>query len=113
MACAVSTFEAMCGFRPVTEIARYLNNYPEFREVVTEEVAKEFIEIVKKQNAQEEEIKIILQKLFTKLMTCNKDTIEIELKKLLKHLERKSKWELIRNVEKWNLIGNKELEIST
>jgi len=33
-------------------------------------------------------------------MTCNKDTIEIELKKLLKHLERKSKWELIRNVGK-------------
>jgi len=48
MACAVSTFEAMCGFRPVWEIARYLNDYPEFREVVTEEVAKEFIEIVKK-----------------------------------------------------------------
>ena len=52
MACSVSVFEAMCGFRPVTEIVHYLHNYPEFREVVTEEVAKEFIEVVEKQNAK-------------------------------------------------------------
>lgn len=69
MACAVTEFEAMCGFRPAAEIAANLASYPEFRAVVGEDLAKAFIAATDGDDAAEQ--KAALRKVFTQVMKAD------------------------------------------
>ena len=42
MAIALTPFEALCGFRPLKEIAHHMEKYSEFSELIGKEVADEF-----------------------------------------------------------------------
>ena len=76
MAIAITDFEGLCGFRPLAEIAHFLETVPALRQLVGEEAAKEFVETVK--NTQETETeeeksrnKKVLQKAFAAVMSSS------------------------------------------
>ncbi|KAA8892754.1 mannose-6-phosphate isomerase [Sphaerosporella brunnea] len=66
MTIAITPFDGFCGFRPLQEIASFLENTPELRELVGEEVAREFVAAV---GAQEKVQKAALKSLFAAIMT--------------------------------------------
>lgn len=86
MALALTDFEALVGFRPVEEIAKFLNDFPEFKNVVGEDVATEFTGLVasKKPTA---DMKAGLKKLFTALMTADNTLIQQQLTKLMNRMK--------------------------
>lgn len=95
MALAVTPFEALCGFRPVTEIAGHLEQYPEFAELVGQDVASNFIATVNKTgNAADEtsvtQNKAALKSLFVALMTKEQDQVTRLLAKLVESVKSKS-----------------------
>ena len=76
MAIAITPFEGLCGFRPLEEIVHFLESVPALRQVVGEDNAKEFAEVVKstKDNDSEEAVernKKVLQKVFGALMSSS------------------------------------------
>jgi mannose-6-phosphate isomerase len=76
MAIAITPFEGLCGFRPLEEIVHFLESVPALRQVVGEDNAKEFAEVVKstKDSNSEEAVernKKVLQKVFGALMSSS------------------------------------------
>jgi len=74
MAIAITPFEGLCGFRPLDEIAHFLETVPALRRLVGEDVASEFSSTVKASgdDASEEATsknKKVLQKAFAALMS--------------------------------------------
>ncbi|KAK4121167.1 mannose-6-phosphate isomerase [Parathielavia appendiculata] len=74
MAIAITPFEGLCGFRPLDEIAHFLESVPPLRQLVGEDHAKEFTDVVGKtrENGSEEAVeqnKKVLQKVFGALMS--------------------------------------------
>jgi len=70
MAIAVTDFEGFCGFKPLDEIADELEKIQEFRDIVGEEVTKEFVENIKTGSVEpgskeDESNRALLQKVFT------------------------------------------------
>lgn len=74
MAVAITEFEGFCGFKPLEEIAEELESIPEFRNVVGDEVANDFIKNYKGGVANDTPAcannKKLLQKVFEKVMTA-------------------------------------------
>jgi mannose-6-phosphate isomerase len=81
MTIALTEFEALCGFRPVEQISKFLEEVPEFGELVGEEVKSFFI-----QNSGSDS-KSSLQKLFEKVMTSDDQTVKTLLDKLIGRLQ--------------------------
>lgn len=81
MAIAITPFEALCGFRPISEIKNYLRSIPEFRAAIGQK-AKEI------NSCQSDEISVqnALKNGFISLMTQEPQIIRQELKKLLDRL---------------------------
>ncbi|KAI8578121.1 hypothetical protein K450DRAFT_249132 [Umbelopsis ramanniana AG] len=80
MAIAITPFEALCGFRPLEEIAGHLEQFPEFANIVGQDVASKFIATVKQSSHSTDESsvtqnKAALKTLFSALM--NKEQPEI------------------------------------
>jgi len=80
MALAITPFEALCGFRPVTDIADHLEQYPEFAKVVGEDVASSFIDTVKKNGSSDDESSVAVNKsalktVFAALMNKEQDQV--------------------------------------
>jgi mannose-6-phosphate isomerase len=76
MAIAITPFEGLCGFRPLDEIAHFLETVPSLRRLVGEDNAKEFADVVgkTKDNDSEEAVaqnKKVLQKVFGALMSSS------------------------------------------
>jgi mannose-6-phosphate isomerase len=76
MAIAITPFEGLCGFRPLDEIAHFLESVPSLRQLVGEDNAKEFADVVgkTKDNDSEEAVeqnKKVLQKVFGALMSSS------------------------------------------
>jgi mannose-6-phosphate isomerase len=91
MALAVTPFEALCGFRPVTEIAAHLEQYPEFADVVGQDVTSNFVNTVKKtgNTAKDNSVaqnKAALKSLFAALMTKDQDQVTKLLAKLVERV---------------------------
>ncbi|CAG8513333.1 6871_t:CDS:2 [Ambispora gerdemannii] len=86
MAVAITTFEALCGFRSLNEIANYLDVYPEFREIVSNEIANRYIETVSQLPEDIERNKAALKELFAFLMTQDANTIANQVKRLATRL---------------------------
>ena len=80
MAVAITEFEGFCGFKPLEEIADELETIPEFRDVVGDEVANEFIQNyktgVENSSSACANNKKLLQKVFEKVMTAPCDILE-------------------------------------
>ncbi|KAK0618851.1 mannose-6-phosphate isomerase [Immersiella caudata] len=76
MAIAITPFEGLCGFRPLAEIAHFLDTVPALRQLVGDAAATEFSNIVKASgdDASEETTaanKKVLQKAFASLMSSS------------------------------------------
>jgi len=89
MAIAVTPFEGLCGFRPLAEIAHFLETVSPLKALVGAEFADEFIANAKAQaeDASEEataKSKKILQKTFGSLMASSQSDVDAETEKLIK-----------------------------
>ncbi|KAK4139022.1 mannose-6-phosphate isomerase [Trichocladium antarcticum] len=74
MTIAITPFEGLCGFRPLDEIAHFLESVPTLRQLVGEANAEEFADVVEstKDSDSEEAVqrnKKVLQKIFGALMS--------------------------------------------
>jgi mannose-6-phosphate isomerase len=93
MTIAITPFEGFCGFRPLKEIAHFLDEVPALRKLVGESEAAEFQSAVKGQHEtekpeEEEQNKKALQKVFAALMNAKKEAIEEAAKELVECAER-------------------------
>lgn len=88
MAIAITPFEGLCGFRPLAEIAHFLNTIAPLRKLVGEQAANEFLAIIKDSEDSEDQAvvrknKDALRAIFTSLMQTPRDTVESVAKDLV------------------------------
>jgi len=90
MAIALTPFEGLCGFRPLKDIEKNINDYPEIIEVIGKEVYEDFISIVNDDTISSpfdvERRKNILKKVYKNLMEQDHDIIKTNLDKLIKRI---------------------------
>ena len=86
MALAITPFQALCGFRPLPEIANFLNNTPELQALIPPSIIDNFI-VISGSNATELAKKIALKTLFASLMTTDESTIRHQLGILVKRYQ--------------------------
>ncbi|GJQ84505.1 hypothetical protein Trydic_g15698 [Trypoxylus dichotomus] len=67
LAIALTPFEALCGFRPLTEIANFFRIIPELGELIGDDLCKQFI------NESSEDL---LKQCFCNLMMCPEENIK-------------------------------------
>ena len=84
LAVALTPFEAMCGFRRLEEISILIKKHPEFAACISDE-AKLGVFLC---SQDEEDKRVALRKLFESFMSCPKETSSMQLKKLLKRLQK-------------------------
>ncbi|VVC88496.1 unnamed protein product [Leptidea sinapis] len=78
LAIALTPFEALCGFRPLSEIKDFLLKLPELKEILSENCIDK---LGHDDNAD------IIKDLFKELMTSQKDLVAKQLTKLLNRLQ--------------------------
>ncbi|EED21527.1 mannose-6-phosphate isomerase, class I [Talaromyces stipitatus ATCC 10500] len=88
MTIAITPFEGLCGFRPLSEIVHFLNRVKPLRSLVGQQAAAQFEEIVKgSENAQDEATvnrnKDALKAIFASLIESPQDKIEEATKELV------------------------------
>ncbi|KAL2118717.1 hypothetical protein VTJ04DRAFT_8377 [Mycothermus thermophilus] len=88
MAIAITPFEGLCGFRPLDEIAHFLDAVPPLRQLVGEDNAKEFIEVVAQTKGDESEEavarnKAVLKKAFAAVMSSSESDMAAATKLLV------------------------------
>ena len=88
MAIAITPFEGFCGFRPLDEIVHFLESVPALRQLVGEDKAKEFAEVVRstKDNSSKEATecnKKALQKVFGAVMSSSEADMAAAAKDLV------------------------------
>ncbi|KHN94858.1 mannose-6-phosphate isomerase [Metarhizium album ARSEF 1941] len=81
MAIAITPFEGLCGFRPLGEIAHFLETVGPLRELVGDEVAGEFAKIIK--GGDEGRNKAVLKKAFGALMASSAEHVARGVGKLV------------------------------
>ncbi|XP_046967430.1 mannose-6-phosphate isomerase [Vanessa cardui] len=77
LAIALTPFEALCGFRPTTQIKDFLKNLPELAQILPQDNLSSFLN-----NDSVDESEKLLKKIFQSLMNCDKDVISSSLKNL-------------------------------
>lgn len=92
MAIAVTPFEGLCGFRPLSEVAHFLESLSPLKSLVGDENADEFIANAKAQTEEPSaeavaKSKKILQKAFGSLMASAQSDVDTETEKLIKLAE--------------------------
>lgn len=92
MAIALTPFEALCSFRPVSEIALFLNpqspNFvPEFFNLISSPTLTEFIQL---SSSSEFDSKELLKNLFTEIMNANPDLVDEQIVNLKARLSLNS-----------------------
>ncbi|KAF5555390.1 mannose-6-phosphate isomerase [Fusarium mexicanum] len=89
MAIAITPFEGLCGFRPLTEIAHFLDTVPALRALVGEEAAKEFAQIAKDgEEGVTDEKKKFLKKAFGALVASSAEDLAEQMPKLVEQAEK-------------------------
>ena len=88
MTIAITPFDGLCGFRPLNEIAHFLQNVPSLRELVGEKDAGEFEKTVQGQETSNDSKKTqlnktALQQAFTSLMKSKPEDIQKAATKLI------------------------------
>ena len=87
MTIAITPFEGLCGFRPLKEIAHFLNTIPPLRDLVGEEASKKLESVATSTSTSE--TKPALQAAFTHLMKTDKSNVEAKAKDLVSLAEQK------------------------
>jgi len=87
MALAITSFQALCGFRPLPEIAYYLNNTPELKALIPSPIINDFLSISSSSNPTGPAEKVALKNLFASLMTADESTIHDQLDILVKRYQ--------------------------
>lgn len=80
MTIAVTPFDGLCGFRPLAEIAHFLETVPSLRKLVGEEEATNFENTIKGKETSDNDADVqankkALQSAFTKVMNTSKDDL--------------------------------------
>lgn len=88
MTIAVTPFDGLCGFRPLSEITHFLSHVPSLRKLVGESTSKEFQEAVHGRESSEssEDVqrnKKALQEAFSALMNSEKTAVVSAAKELI------------------------------
>ncbi|KAK4247865.1 mannose-6-phosphate isomerase [Corynascus novoguineensis] len=88
MAIAITPFEGLCGFRPLDEISHFLESIPALRQLVGDDNAQEFTDIVKRNKDREsgdavEENKKALKKIFGAVMSSSEADVASAAKLLV------------------------------
>ncbi|KAF8959579.1 mannose-6-phosphate isomerase [Flammula alnicola] len=83
MALAITPFRALCGFRPLPEIATYLKSTPELKSLLPLPVIEKFLSLANSSTPTGPEEKAALKDLFASLMTADEATIREHLQKLV------------------------------
>ncbi|KAL0832004.1 hypothetical protein ABMA28_001503 [Loxostege sticticalis] len=82
LAIALTPFEALCGFRPLSEIKDFLSKLPELSEILADDSVKGLL-------AQGEgDSRNVLKQVFQSLMTANREAIASSLNKFLTRMEK-------------------------
>lgn len=89
MALALTPFEGMNGFKPVSEIVRLLQGIPEFKAAVGEEHCKDLFAVCKTDpKGSSDAAKAALKKCFTAFMNRDEDLVKEEIRKLEKRFQK-------------------------
>ncbi|PPR06753.1 hypothetical protein CVT24_013061 [Panaeolus cyanescens] len=83
MALAITPFTALCGFRPLREIADFLQLIPEFKGLFSDELVDEFIRLASSDTPNDAEEKRVLKRLFDALMNTPPETVQQRLPNLI------------------------------
>lgn len=83
MAIAITPFEGLCGFRPLDEVAHFLETVKPLRTLVGENEAAQFIKAAKDEGGDEASKKKALQKAFGGLMSSSADEVDKEIGNLV------------------------------
>ena len=83
MAIAITPFEGLCGFRPLDEIAHFLDNIAPLRALVGDDAASAFVQAAKDEGASIDAKKKALQGAFGGLMSSSSSDIEREISNLV------------------------------
>ncbi|KAK8914204.1 Mannose-6-phosphate isomerase 2 [Platanthera zijinensis] len=102
MAIALSEFKALCGFVSVKELKEVLTSVPEILELVGQENAIKVMSI--RELDEHEEVRAILQFIFTQLMTASKEDVSEVEKKLTSRLAIEQKIRVLTEKEELVLL---------
>lgn len=83
MAIAITPFTALCGFRPLGEIASYLGATPEFSHLVPKTIAAKFVALASTSTPEGPEEKAALRDVFAAVMTAEPETVKSQLNLLV------------------------------
>ncbi|KAH0545138.1 Mannose-6-phosphate isomerase [Glutinoglossum americanum] len=88
MAIAVTSFDGLCGFRPLAEISHFLSTIPSLRSLVGDSTAAKFESTVKGQETSEaqadiEKNKAVLKEVFRSLTNAQQDAVASSAKELV------------------------------
>ncbi|KAI8322740.1 phosphomannose isomerase [Martensiomyces pterosporus] len=87
MSIALTDFIGMSGFRPLSEISQFLDEYPEFRQLVANS-ADGFQRVAAQQEGLVEEKKTQLRALFGELMNAKPEDVRTQLDALLARVQK-------------------------
>lgn len=91
MAIALTDFEGFCGFKPLDQLATTLKTIPEFREIIGDDIAEQFINGIDTTATEgleaDKNNRKLLQAVFGKLMHTDEATIQTQAKKLVNRAE--------------------------
>ncbi|KAG0168981.1 Mannose-6-phosphate isomerase [Apophysomyces sp. BC1034] len=96
MAIAITPFEALCGFRPLEEIAQHIERYPEFGSLIGADVSSRFLSSV--QNVDEQVNKAALKAVFEALMNSPQEEVTRLLNDLTDRLKNSQENDTISNL---------------
>ena len=93
MTIAITPFDGLCGFRPLTEISHFLSTVPSLRNLIGESGAVEFETVVKRRETSNskddlEKNKTVLQSAFSALMNSEKSDVATAAKELVASAEK-------------------------
>lgn len=77
MAIALTDFEALCGFRPLSEIRTFFKHIPHLQKIIDIKIVDKFM------NSSDDDLK----SLFTAVMTCTKNVFQPQLEEISKCFE--------------------------
>jgi len=91
LACAVTPFEALCSFRPLSEWAQHARDYPEMSALIGEEGTKALLNAADKEKQgqlNDDERKVVLRSAFNALMTPSPELLKQQLSSLIERLQK-------------------------
>ncbi|KDR75171.1 hypothetical protein GALMADRAFT_249114 [Galerina marginata CBS 339.88] len=83
MALAITPFRALCGFRPLPEIAKHLSNTPELAALIPPLIAETFLSLADSSTPTGPEEKAALKNVFAALMTAEEAAVKASLQALV------------------------------